>query len=68
MNAVMFIMLSMFDVKTLSTEMGLSDTYLMMQCEMNDDKFKYCNDITDSMDVGNMSVNHYPSIVEVPVK
>ena len=40
----------------------------MMQCEMNDDKFKYCNDITDSMDVGNMSVNHYPSIVEIPVK
>ena len=68
MNAVMFIMLSMFDVNTLSNDYGLSDTYLMMQCEMNDDKFKYCNDITDSMDVGNMSVNHYPSIVEIPVK
>ncbi len=68
MNAVMFIMLSMFDVATLSNDYGLSDTYLIMQCEMHNDRFNYCSDLGDAIDPDNISNNNYPSIIEIPIK
>lgn len=64
----MFIMLSMFDIATLSNDYGLSDTYLIMQCEMNNEQFNYCDSIGDAIDPDNMTSNTYPSIIEIPIK
>lgn len=68
MSAVMFIMLSMFDIATLSNDYGLSDTYLIMQCEMNNEQFNYCDSIGDAIDPDNISKHEYPSIIEIPIK
>lgn len=42
---------------------GLSERYLVMHCELSNDKYKYCHDLSDSVDLGRMSEERYPTVL-----